>query len=65
MIKGTLIGLFLGHIAGLLLLGNGNTVYSWIIGAFILTLFSPLASNCVQSIWQKKVETTMQGEFSG
>ncbi len=65
LIKGTLIGLFLGHIAGLLLLGNGNTIYTWIIGAFILTLFSPLASNCVQSIWQKKVETTMQGRVFG
>ena len=65
LIKGTLIGMILGHLCGPLFLGIGHNTFAWIIGGFLLTLFSPLASNCVQSIWQNRVAAEMHGRVFG
>jgi MFS transporter, DHA3 family, macrolide efflux protein len=60
-IHGVLIGLALTGLLGDLLMGMGQTLPVWVVAAFCLECFIPLAFSSYFAIWQTKVEPAMQG----
>ncbi len=60
-IHGVLIGIALTGLLGDAVLGVGRSLPGWIIGAFFLEFFLPLALSSYQAIWHAKVAPAMQG----
>jgi MFS family permease len=60
-IHGVLAGSALSSIFGLTVLGLANSIYFWVVGAFITMLFIPFINGSNQAIWQSKVPPVMQG----
>lgn len=64
LIFGVLGGL-LPILLGQILLGIGSETTVWIIGALLLTLFHPMVSSSLQTIWQLSVDKNLQGKVFG
>jgi len=60
-ILGLLGGVFFGTLLGQTMLGFGQSLVPWCLGAFILSLPSPIASGASHAIWQTKVPAHVQG----
>jgi MFS transporter, DHA3 family, macrolide efflux protein len=60
-IHGVLIGLFLTGLLGDMLMGVGRDLAGWMIAAFCLEFFIPLATGANQAIWQAKIPPEIQG----
>jgi hypothetical protein len=58
---GLLGSVFFGILIGNTLLGVGQNLIVWVVGAFVLSSLVPLASSSSQSIWQAKVPASIQG----
>jgi hypothetical protein len=50
---------------GQVLLGVGQGLIVWIIGAFLMVFFIPILDGCNQAIWQAKVPPDVQGRVFG
>lgn len=61
-IYGVLTGMIAICTFGYLLLGFGSSLVVWMTGAFSITFFLPLLSNCNQAIWQAKIPPDVQGK---
>jgi DHA3 family macrolide efflux protein-like MFS transporter len=60
-IHGVLLGMALSSLLGELVLGLGNTLLIWGIGAFFSSFFIPIINGSNQAIWQAKVAPDVQG----
>jgi DHA3 family macrolide efflux protein-like MFS transporter len=60
-IHGVLAGMTISSLFGITLLGLGDSVYLWVIGAFIMMVLNPIINGSNQAIWQSKVSPEIQG----
>lgn len=60
-VHGVLLGMALSSLLGLGLLGLGQGVLLWSIGAFLAMFFIPIINGSNQAIWQAKVAPDVQG----
>lgn len=60
-VHGVFMGMFLSGIFGQMLLGIGQNVITWSVGAFMLMFFIPFVNGSNQAIWQSKVPPDLQG----
>ena len=60
-IHGVLLGLTFASLLGELVLGLGNTLLVWGLGAFFSSFFIPIINGSNQAIWQAKVAPDVQG----
>ncbi len=61
-VHGILLGLLAVSLFGYILIGLGQTLPMWLIGAFGISFFVPILSASNQSIWQSKVAANIQGK---
>ncbi len=61
-IHGVLLGLIFGSLFGLIIIGLGQSLLLWAVGAFLLMFFMPLVNGSSQAIWQAKVQPDIQGK---
>jgi DHA3 family macrolide efflux protein-like MFS transporter len=61
-IHGVLLGLILSSAFGIVMLGLGQSLLLWAVGAFMLMFFMPLINGSSQAIWQAKVQPDIQGK---
>jgi MFS family permease len=61
-IHGVLSGLILMSVFGQILIGLGQSVLIWGLGAFLAMFFMPLVNGSSQAIWQAKVSPDIQGK---
>lgn len=61
-IHGVLLGLILISVCGVIIIGVGQAVPVWGLGAFFVMLFLPLVQGSSQAIWQAKVSPDIQGK---
>ena len=61
-IHGVLLGLIFLSIFGQIVIGVGQSIYVWAIGAFLAMFFMPLVNGSSQAIWQSKVSPDIQGK---
>jgi len=61
-IHGVLLGLIFESIFGLVILGIGQSLFLWSVGAFLGMFFMPLINGSSQAIWQAKVQPDIQGK---
>jgi MFS family permease len=61
-VHGVLLGMVLSSLLGTLLLGLGQGLLLWSIGAFFSMFIMPLTNGSNQSIWQSKVPPAIQGK---
>lgn len=64
-IRGLLVGAMLTGLLGDMLLGIGNNLLIWIIAAFCIECFIPLAIGSHNALWQSKVPPDLQGRIFG
>ncbi len=60
-IGGIILGSLCGTLFGVVLIGLGQTLMIWALGAFTAAVFFPMLGASSQSIWQSKVEPDVQG----
>jgi DHA3 family macrolide efflux protein-like MFS transporter len=60
-VHGILIGMTLSCLLGMLVLGLGNGLAIWAVGAFFSSFFVPIINGSNQAIWQAKVAPDVQG----
>jgi MFS family permease len=60
-VHGVLLGMALSSLLGELVLGLGNGLLVWGIGAFFSSFFIPIINGSNQAIWQAKVAPDVQG----
>ncbi|MFQ6101621.1 MAG: MFS transporter [Anaerolineae bacterium] len=60
-VHGILIGMTLSCLLGMLVLGLGNGLAMWAVGAFFSSFFIPIINGSNQAIWQAKVAPDVQG----
>ena len=60
-IHGVLLGMTLSSLLGTVVLGLGDSLPVWAIGAFFESLFIPIINGSNQAIWQSKVAPDVQG----
>ncbi len=60
-IHGILLGMAAGSLLGITLIGLGQSMYVWAIGAFIAAAVFPVLGSSSQAIWQSKVAPDVQG----
>jgi DHA3 family macrolide efflux protein-like MFS transporter len=60
-VNGLFLGLAGSGLLGMTLLGIGQTLIVWIVGAFLMMLFVPTSNGSSQAIWQSKVKPEYQG----
>ncbi len=60
-VHGVLLGMALSCLLGMLVLGLGNGLAIWIVGAFFSSFFIPIINGSNQAIWQAKVAPDVQG----
>jgi len=61
-IHGVLLGLILSSLLGQVVIGVGQGVWMWGLGAFLVMFFIPLINGSSQAIWQAKVPPDIQGK---
>jgi DHA3 family macrolide efflux protein-like MFS transporter len=61
-IHGVLLGLIFLSIFGQIVIGVGQSVQVWAVGAFLAMFFMPLVNGSSQAIWQAKVSPDIQGK---
>jgi len=61
-IHGVLFGLILMSIFGQIVIGLGQDIRIWALGAFLAMFFMPLVNGSSQAIWQAKVQPDIQGK---
>jgi DHA3 family macrolide efflux protein-like MFS transporter len=61
-IHGILLGLILMSIFGQIIIGLGQSIRMWALGAFLAMFFLPLVQGSSQAIWQAKVSPDIQGK---
>jgi MFS family permease len=61
-IHGVLFGLILMSIFGQIVIGLGQDIRIWGLGAFLAMFFMPLVNGSSQAIWQAKVPPDIQGK---
>jgi predicted MFS family arabinose efflux permease len=60
-IHGVLIGMAISSVTGTIVLGLGQNLVVWSIGAFFTTFLLPILNGSSQAIWQAKVAPDVQG----
>lgn len=60
-VHGVLLGMAGNFLLGSLLLGIGQTLTFWLVGAFFTMFFIPVLNGSNQAIWQAKVAPDVQG----
>lgn len=60
-VHGVLIGMIGASLLGSVLLGIGESLPIWLIGAFFTMFFIPILNGSNQAIWQSKVAPDVQG----
>jgi MFS family permease len=60
-VHGVLIGMIFSGLLGQAVIGFGNTLLIWTIGAFLTMFFIPVINSSNQAIWQVKVPPGVQG----
>jgi DHA3 family macrolide efflux protein-like MFS transporter len=60
-VHGVLLGMTLSSLLGTLVLGLGNGLIIWAVGAFFAEFFIPIINGSNQAIWQAKVAPDVQG----
>jgi hypothetical protein len=60
-VHGVLLGMALSCLLGMLVLGLGNGLAIWVVGAFFSSFFIPIINGSNQAIWQAKVAPDVQG----
>jgi len=61
-IHGVLLGLVFLSIFGQIVIGVGQSIQVWAVGAFLALFFMPLVNGSSQAIWQAKVTPDIQGK---
>jgi DHA3 family macrolide efflux protein-like MFS transporter len=61
-IHGVLLGMTFTSLFGLVVLGIGQNLLLWSVGAFLAMFFMPLINGSSQAIWQAKVQPDIQGK---
>jgi len=61
-IHGVLLGLILASLLGQVVIGVGQGIWMWGLGAFLMMFFLPLVNGSSQGIWQAKVAPDIQGK---
>jgi len=61
-IHGVLLGLVFLSIFGQIVIGVGQSIQVWAVGAFLALFFMPLVNGSSQAIWQAKVSPDIQGK---
>ena len=61
-IHGVLLGIILSSLLGQIVIGLGQEVWVWSLGAFLVMFFMPLINGSSQAIWQAKVPPDIQGK---
>jgi DHA3 family macrolide efflux protein-like MFS transporter len=61
-IHGVLSGLILMSVFGQIVIGVGQSIRVWALGAFLAMFFMPLVNGSSQAIWQAKVSPDIQGK---
>ena len=61
-IHGVLLGLIFLSIFGQIVIGVGQSIHVWAVGAFLAMFFMPLVNGSSQAIWQAKVSPDIQGK---
>ena len=60
-VHGVFMGMCLSAIFGQIILGFGQDILAWSVGAFMLMFFIPFINGSNQAIWQSKVPPDLQG----
>lgn len=60
-IHGVLTGMALSSVLGTAVMGIGQSLPVWLIGAFLASFFIPILNGSNQAIWQAKVAPDVQG----
>ena len=60
-IHGVLLGMAISSVTGTILLGIGQDLAVWSLGAFFSTFLMPIINGSSQAIWQAKVAPDVQG----
>jgi MFS family permease len=60
-IHGVLLGMAISSVTGTILLGIGQDLAIWSLGAFFSTFLMPIINGSSQAIWQAKVAPDVQG----
>jgi MFS transporter, DHA3 family, macrolide efflux protein len=60
-VHGVFTGMFLSAVFGQIVMGFGQSVLAWSVGAFMLMFFVPFINGSNQAIWQSKVPPDLQG----
>lgn len=60
-VHGVLLGMVLSFLFGSFVLGIGQTLPFWLVGAFFTMFFMPVLNGSNQAIWQAKVAPDVQG----
>jgi DHA3 family macrolide efflux protein-like MFS transporter len=61
-IHGVLLGIALASLFGQVVIGVGQSIHVWAVGAFLAMFFLPLVNGSSQAIWQAKVSPDIQGK---
>jgi len=61
-IHGVLLGQVFAGLFGFIILGVGQSLTMWAVGAFLLMFIMPLINGSSQAIWQSKVQPDVQGK---
>ncbi len=60
-VHGVFMGMVLSALLGQVILGLGQNIIVWSIGAFMFMFFIPIINGSNQAIWQSKVQPDLQG----
>jgi MFS family permease len=60
-IGGVLFGMICSGFLGQTLIGFGQALWTWALGAFLMMFFFPIVNSSSQAIWQVKVHPSVQG----
>ncbi len=60
-VHGVLGGWIFASLGGIAIMGAGQTLLMWVIGAFVADVATPLINSSNQAIWQTKVPPDIQG----
>jgi len=61
-IHGVLLGITFSSLFGMVVVGLGQSIQVWALGAFLVAFFMPLINGSSQAIWQAKVTPDIQGK---
>ncbi|TET75655.1 MAG: MFS transporter [Dehalococcoidia bacterium] len=61
-IHGVLLGITSSSLFGMVIVGLGQSIQVWAVGAFLVAFFMPLINGSSQGIWQSKVAPDIQGK---